>query len=193
MKTNFSSETLEDMRCRLPEYLTAIGVELRRQGGRLVGKCPVHEDSSPSFAVYGAKLENAGCYPCGFSGDAFSVSQWLGRATTFPEAVQDVAATLGVHISSQPAGTATRPATPPQRPAKQPEPPFELCAADREKIRAARLAWSDDPRQRVGEDLWKGGGMNAAAFSLAAAALLRCVIAAWHRHPHSNRAELARV
>ena len=140
----FDADTLEDMRCRLPEYLTAIGVELRRQGARLVGKCPTHDDSSPSFAVFGSHHENAGCFPCGFSGDAFSVSQWLGRATTFPEAVQDVAATLGLYLPQDGTQAATRPVTPPQRPIKAPEPPFELCAADREKIRAARLAWSDD-------------------------------------------------
>ena len=139
----FDADTLEDMRCRLPEFLTKTGVELTRRGARLVGKCPVHEDSSPSFAVYGAKLENCGCFPCGHSGDIYATAIWLGRAASFPEAVADVAAVLGVHISSQPAGTATKPATAPQRPAKQPEPPFELCTADRAKIHAARLAWCD--------------------------------------------------
>ena len=142
MKTNFSSETLEDMRCRLPEYLTKTGVELTRRGARLVGKCPMHDDSSPSFAVYGAKLENCGCFPCGHSGDIYATAIWLGRAASFPEAVADVAAVLGVHISSQPAGTATRPATAPQW-APKPAVPFELFAADRAKIHAARLAWSD--------------------------------------------------
>ena len=139
----FDAATLEGMRARLPEYLAGRGVELRRQGARLVGKCPCHEDGSPSFAVYGAKLENCGCFPCGFSGDVFAASEWLGRSASFPEAVQDVAATLGVHLPDSTAGTATRPATPPQRAAKPPEPPFILSAGDREKIHAARLAFAD--------------------------------------------------
>ena len=142
-KTNFDPATLETLRHRLPEYLAARGVELRKQGARLVGKCPCHDDGNPSFAVYGAKLENCGCYPCGFSGDAFAASLWMGRASNFVEAVQDVAAALGVHLPQDAAQAATRPATAPHRPAKQPEPPFVLCDADRQKIRAARLAWCD--------------------------------------------------
>lgn len=140
----FDPATLEALRCRLPDYLTACGIELRKQGARLVGKCPRHEDASPSFAVFGAHHENCGCYPCEFTGDVFSVSEWLGRASNFPEAVQDVASALGVYLPQDAAQAATRPATAPQRPAKQPEPPpFVLSDADRRKIHAARLAWCD--------------------------------------------------
>jgi len=142
-KARFDADTLEAMRQRLPEYLAARGVELHKQGARLVGKCPCHDDTSPSFAIYGSKLENAGCFPCGFSGDIFAASQWMGRASNFPEAVCDVAATLGVCLPDSTAGTATRHATAPQRPAKQPEPPFTLSAGDREKIHTARLAFTD--------------------------------------------------
>jgi hypothetical protein len=131
------------MRHRLPDYLAARGVQLRKNGTRLVGRCPAHEDTSPSFAVYGTRHENCGCYPCGFTGDVFGVSQWLGRASTFPEAVQDVAATLGVYLPQSTAGTAPRPATAPQRPAKQPETPLILSSGDRSKLEAARLAFSD--------------------------------------------------
>ena len=112
MKTNFSSETLEDMRCRLPEYLTAIGVELRRQGARLVGKCPTHDDSSPSFAVL-PNGKTCGCYPCDFQGDIFAASQWMGRSDSFTSAVRDVADTLGIYLPDSTAGTATKPATAP--------------------------------------------------------------------------------
>ena len=138
----FDPAALEDMRCRLPEFLTKTGVELTQRGARLVGKCPCHDDGNPSFAVF-PNGKNCGCFPCGFSGDVFNVSQRMGRAGNFVEAVADVAAVLGVHISSQPAGTATRPATAPQRPAKQPEPPFMLSDTDKAKIHAARLAWCD--------------------------------------------------
>jgi hypothetical protein len=72
----------------------------------------------------------------------FAVSQWLGRSSTFPEAVQDVAAALGVHLPQSTAGTATKPATAPPRPPKQPEPLFVLSAGDMAKVHAARLAFS---------------------------------------------------
>ena len=141
------SATIEILRRRLPDYLAAVGVELRRQGARLVGRCPhpAHDDSNPSFAVFGANHEICGCHPCNnFTGDVFALSQWLGRSGPFPEAVADVADVLGVHLPQSTAGTATRPATPPQRPAKQPAPPFVLSDADRQKIHTARLAFSDD-------------------------------------------------
>lgn len=140
---NFSPEILDSLRGRLPDYLAARGVELRRNGTRLVGRCPVHDDRAPSFAVFGTHHETCGCFPCGFSGDVFEVSKWLGRSSTFPEAVADVAATLGVYLPQSSAGTVTRPATAPPRPAKQPEPPFVLTDSEREKIHAARLAFSD--------------------------------------------------
>ena len=142
-KAHFDREQLDAMRQRLPEYLTARGVELRPQGARLVGRCPAHDDSSPSFALFGARHETAGCYPCGFTGDVFAVSQWLGRASTFPEAVADVAAVLGYSLP-QGQAQSSPPATQPQpRPAKQPEPPFQLSESDREKIHAARRAFCD--------------------------------------------------
>lgn len=137
------SEPLEALRHRLPEYLAARGVELRRNGTRLVGRCPNHDDASPSFAVFGPHHEACGCYPCGFTGDVFEVSKWLGRSSTFPEAVADVAATLGVHLPRTAAVTPPRPTPAPSRPAKQPEPPFSLSDAEREMVHAARLAFSD--------------------------------------------------
>ena len=97
--SHFDESTLSDLRARLPDYLEAVGVELRKNGTRLVGRCPVHEDRSPSFAVFGTHHETCGCYPCGFTGDIFAASKWLGRSSTFPEAVQDVAALLGVLLS----------------------------------------------------------------------------------------------
>lgn len=154
-----SPETLESMSRRLPEYLAARGVELRKNGTRLVGMCPVHDDRTPSFAVFGTHHETCGCFPCGFNGDVFEVSKWLGRSSTFPEAVADVASTLGVYLPQSTEGTATRPVTPPPRPAKMPEPPFVLSTAESEIIHAARLAfseafWSEDEIiDRIGKSL----------------------------------------
>ena len=131
------------MRHRLPDYLAARGVELRRNGTRLVGRCPVHDDRAPSFAVFGTHHEMCGCYPCGFTGDVFATSQWLGRSSSFPEAVADVVAALGLYLPQSTAGIATRPPTALRRPARQPEPPFILSDGERKIAHAARLAFSD--------------------------------------------------
>ena len=142
-------DSLQALRHRLPEYLAARGVDLRRNGTRFVGRCPNHDDASPSFAVFGFHHETCGCYPCGFTGDVFKVSKWLGRSSTFPEAVAEVIATLGVHLPQPAAGTPPRtPNAPPRptappRPAKPHEPPFTLSDAGREMVHAARLAFSD--------------------------------------------------
>lgn len=92
----FDPATLDTLRRGLPDFMRALGLELKRNGARLTGSCPVHHDAHPSFSLYGEGHTRAGCYPCGFAGDVFAVSQWLGRASTFPEAVADVARALGV-------------------------------------------------------------------------------------------------
>ena len=138
----FDDETLSALRHKLPDFLTACGVELHKQGARLVGKCPCHDDRTPSFAIF-PNGTSCGCFPCNFQGDIFAVSQWMGRAGSFVEAVQDAANVLGMHLPQSTAGRPTRPATPPQAPAKEPEPPHVLSDSDREKIRLARLRFSD--------------------------------------------------
>jgi hypothetical protein len=139
----FDQATLDRLRHRLPEFAQTLGIELRNNGTRLIGRCPVHSDSEPSFALYGEGHTKAGCYPCGFRGDVFAVSQWLGRSAAFPDAVADVARVLGVYLPPSPSETTTRPTTAPPRPAKQPAPPFVLSDAEREIVHAARLAFSD--------------------------------------------------
>jgi hypothetical protein len=136
LQRRFSPEILQSLQQRLPDYLAARGVELRRNGTRLVGRCPSHDDANPSFAVFGTHHATCGCYPCGFNGDVFAVSKWLGRSSTFPEAVRDVASVLGIRLPNSPAGAATR--TP-----KPLEPPFTLSLAERKTIHVARLAFSD--------------------------------------------------
>jgi hypothetical protein len=152
------------MRARLPDYLAAVGVELRRNGNRLVGRCPVHDDAHPSFAVFGQRLETCGCYPCGFTGDVFATAEWLGRAGTFPEAVRHVASVLGVYLpegETSPRGLVREKSNSPSGPlvstganqhtggkspigplAKPAEPP-KLSDAERERIHLARLRFAD--------------------------------------------------
>ncbi len=52
----------------LPWLLEQHGVELEESGSRLVGLCPLHQDTHPSFAVY-EDGQRWACAPCGISGD----------------------------------------------------------------------------------------------------------------------------
>lgn len=159
-RRQFQPETLAQLRARLPDYLEACGVELRRNGTRLVGRCPMHEDRSPSFAVFGQRNEMAGCYPCQFTGDVFKVAEWMGRAGSFPDAVRHVAATLGVYLpdaGQSPPQAATRPAIAKPRP--KPEPP-QLSPEQAERIHAARLRFSDalHAGEPIIAEIARGGG-----------------------------------
>jgi len=70
-------------------------VPLRRSGRSYQGKCPFHEDSSPSFSVVPG--QGYRCFGCGETGDVFTfVMKKLGL--DFPEAVRWVAARAGVPL-----------------------------------------------------------------------------------------------
>lgn len=139
----FDPEAIAALRLRLPAYLEGCGVALKKSGTRLVGKCPVHDDHKPSFHVFGTNFEACGCFPCGFTGDIFETSKWLGRSSTFLDAVADVSESLGIQSHRASDSPATGRSRKGRSHVGQPAPPFALSDADREKIRAARLAFSD--------------------------------------------------
>jgi hypothetical protein len=146
----FQPETLDTLRERLPDYLRGLGMELTEKHGRLLAACPCHDDNNPSFAVFPGR-KHCGCYPCGWQGDVFAFAEWTGRAGDFREAVRHVADVLGVTLpdddESRPRA-ATAPAMPKPRP--RPEPP-KLTIAERARIHAARLRFSD--ALHAGEDI----------------------------------------
>lgn len=54
--------------------------------GRLVGRCPFHDDEHASFAVFGERLEKVGCWSCDFqSGDLYELLMRV-HGITFTEA-----------------------------------------------------------------------------------------------------------
>ena len=61
---------IEQLKRRNPiaEVVRRHGVELRGQGRRLTGRCPFHEDRTPSFCVY-PETESFHCFGCGAAGD----------------------------------------------------------------------------------------------------------------------------
>jgi DNA primase catalytic core len=64
-----SDEELERLKkeVNLERLVTARGVELRKRGGELVGRCPFHEDKTPSFSVNVSKNLFV-CFGCGAKG-----------------------------------------------------------------------------------------------------------------------------
>ncbi len=143
-QARFDENAIQDLRHRLPDYLEACGHTLRKQGSRLITHCPMHDDSNPSFALYGNNHENGGCYPCSFQGDVFSLARAMGKAGNFPDAVKHVASVLGVSIQNYPQSPAqapTRAAEPIRKPEQKPEP--KLTAEQLQTIHKARLRFSD--------------------------------------------------
>lgn len=95
MTTNWSNlarrHTREGLKQALPLPVVCahLGIRLEPQGDRLVARCPFHDDSSPSFAVF--RLDDdtlrAGCWACDFGpGDIFDVIR-AARGCSFPEAM----------------------------------------------------------------------------------------------------------
>jgi DNA primase len=86
---------LEELRTRTPlAALVGRRVKLARSGRQMKGCCPFHNEKTPSFYVYD---DGYHCYGCGAHGDAISfVMQTQG--STFPEAVQQLAAEAGLEV-----------------------------------------------------------------------------------------------
>lgn len=52
------------------------GVELRRSGSRLIGRCPFHDEKTPSFFVF-PDQQRYYCFGCQASGDVIDLAQAL--------------------------------------------------------------------------------------------------------------------
>lgn len=77
-------------------------VKLERRGGSFVGRCPFHEDRTPSLSVKAA--ENYWhCFSCGRGGDAIAfVKEHLG--VDFQQAVGEIAAANGITVEYEATG-----------------------------------------------------------------------------------------
>ncbi|HIY57518.1 MAG TPA: DNA primase, partial [Candidatus Tetragenococcus pullicola] len=60
-------------------------VQLKKQGRNLFGKCPFHEERTPSFSVNEEK-QIFHCFSCGRGGNAFSFLMEIENLS-FPQAV----------------------------------------------------------------------------------------------------------
>jgi DNA primase len=86
---------LDELRARTP--LPAIigrRVRLARSGRQWKGCCPFHGEKTPSFYVYD---DHYHCFGCGVHGDAITFVM-QSQGTTFPEAVEQLAAEAGMQV-----------------------------------------------------------------------------------------------
>src|SRR5207344_1522281 len=74
-------------------------VELVRRGGRWWGRCPFHEERSPSFSLLPPDFRRYYCHGCLVSGDAITWMREQEGAATFGEAVQALAERFGIPVT----------------------------------------------------------------------------------------------
>lgn len=81
-------------------------VQLRKAGANLLGLCPFHNEKSPSFTVSPSK-QFYHCFGCGAHGSAIRfLMEHVGAS--FPEAVRQLADSVGMVVPDEPRGPAGR-------------------------------------------------------------------------------------
>jgi len=103
-RTGFSRDFLDEITARVDfAELVSRYVVLKPAGeGRFMGRCPFHNDKTPSFSVNASKgLYH--CFGCGAGGSMFDFVIAMENLT-FPEAVRELAARVGMEVprSSEP-------------------------------------------------------------------------------------------
>ncbi|MBM3633850.1 MAG: DNA primase [Actinobacteria bacterium] len=73
-------------------------VQLARRGGRWWGRCPFHDERTPSFCLIPPENRTYYCYGCGATGDSFTWMQEREGAGSFMEAVEQLAERFGVDL-----------------------------------------------------------------------------------------------
>lgn len=75
------------------------GVELKKSGRSYKGRCPFHQEKTPSFYVW-PEEKRFKCFGCQAGGDAISfVQRLLGK--TFVDTVTDLAKEMGIDLESE--------------------------------------------------------------------------------------------
>ncbi|MDE2491464.1 MAG: DNA primase [Elusimicrobia bacterium] len=92
-------DTLELIRSRLDiAELVGESVQLTRAGRNLKGRCPFHQERTPSFIV-SPERQTFHCFGCGEGGDAFSFVMKT-EGLSFVEAAEKLAERVGVKIEA---------------------------------------------------------------------------------------------
>jgi DNA primase len=69
------------------------GIEVKKNGGSWMGRCPFHEDKTPSLSITPGK-NLFQCFGCGAAGDAIRFVELLDKVS-FPEAVKRLSGEAG--------------------------------------------------------------------------------------------------
>lgn len=92
-----SKDTIEWIRQAVdPVEVVSAYVPLKRQGRRFAGRCPFHDDRTPSFCLDPDRGLYV-CYGCGEGGDLFRFVQEV-TDSSFPEAVELLAEHAGITL-----------------------------------------------------------------------------------------------
>jgi DNA primase len=106
-----------------------LGPPLKREGRRLLWRCPLHDDRNPSFGVDPVR-QTWKCWPCGLGGDAAALVMRLQNCT-FPEAVAYLTGDLALSGKSRGRSDKLMRPNPAPRPSTAPRPvPKGLPEAD---------------------------------------------------------------
>lgn len=91
-------ETLRDQAGSDIEYIVADYVKLKRSGSGMVGRCPFHDEKTPSFHVSGKKMIYK-CFGCGAGGD---VIDFIGKieGLEFHEVIYKLADRYNINIDN---------------------------------------------------------------------------------------------
>ncbi|MFN8123150.1 MAG: DNA primase [Thermoleophilia bacterium] len=73
-------------------------VNLVRRGNRWIGRCPFHEERTPSFGLIPPDNRRYYCHGCGATGDAVRWMMEKEGAGSFPEAVEGLAERFGIQV-----------------------------------------------------------------------------------------------
>jgi DNA primase len=73
-------------------------VNLVRRGNRWTGRCPFHEERTPSFGLIPPDNRRYYCHGCGATGDAVRWMMEKEGAGSFPEAVEALAERFGIAV-----------------------------------------------------------------------------------------------
>ena len=97
MSQRISKETVQSIQSQV-NILDIVGqfVQLRKQGKSLFGRCPFHDERTPSFTVTEEK-QLFHCFSCGRGGNVFNFMQELENLS-FPESVVRVAELSNIDI-----------------------------------------------------------------------------------------------
>ena len=76
-------------------------VDLTRKGGRWVGRCPFHDERTPSFSLIPPENRRYICFSCGAKGDVFTWMMEREGIGNFQEAVTALAERYGVALNME--------------------------------------------------------------------------------------------